>query len=104
MKKYRQSQIKVVKKNKPRKDKNTQRVWVLHIIVFSLNFSTVGRHLIQGDAKINQHKGILTSKFESKDMLFWKRGSAFDSTEDEDLWIPSRLMLFDGTRSPEMSP
>ena len=70
---------------------NTQRVWIMFIIVFSINFLTTERHLILGDAKLNQHKDILTSKFESKDMLLWKRGSAFVSTEDGNLWIPSRL-------------
>ena len=58
-------------------------------------------------AKLNQHiysKGILTSKFGSKDMLLWKRVSAFVSTEDENLWILSRLMWFDGSRPPEMLP
>ena len=81
----------------------THRVWIMYIIVFSLNFLTAERHLILGAAKLNQHiyfKGILTLKFESKDMLLWKRDSAFVSTEDENLWIPSKLMLFDGTRPP----
>ena len=39
------------------------------------------RHLILGTAK----KGILTLKYGSKDMLLWKRGSVFVSTEDENL-------------------
>ena len=68
----------------------------MHIIVFSLNFLTVNelstaRHFIVWAAKQNQHtyfKGILTSKFESKDMLPWKRDSAFVPTEDEKLWVP----------------
>ena len=74
----------------------------MHIIVFSLNFLTAERHLFLGIAKLNQHiyfKGILTSVFESEDMSLWKRGSAFISTEDENLWIPSRLMWFDGIRT-----
>ena len=48
-------------------------------------------HFILWDAKLNQHicfKGILTSKFVSKNMLIWKRGSAFVSTEDRKLLIP----------------
>ena len=65
----------------------------MYIIVFSLNFLTVyeqtpERHFIVQTAMLNQHiyfKGFLTSKFESKDMLIWKRGSAFVSTEDKDL-------------------
>ena len=76
----------------------------MHIIVFSLNFLTSERHLFLGAAKLNLHKGILTSKFASKDMLLWKRGSAFVSTENENLWIHSRLMWFDGPRHPEMVP
>ena len=76
----------------------TQRIWIMYIIVFSLKFLTVNelrteRHLIVQAGKLNQHlyfKGVLTSKFGSKDMLLWKRGSAFVSTEDENLWIPSR--------------
>ena len=67
--------------------------------MFSLNFLTTKKHLILGAAKLNQHKGILTSKFGSKDMLHWKTGSAFVSTEDENMWIPSRLVWFDGTRA-----
>ena len=65
--------------------------------MFSLNFLTVNklskeRHFIVQAAKLNQHihfKGILTSKSGSKDMLLWKRSSAFVSTEDENLWINS---------------
>ena len=56
------------------------------------DFLTAERYLIWGIAKLNQHKGILTSKFGSKDMLLWKRGSAFVPTEDKNQWIPSRLM------------
>ena len=72
--------------------------------MFSLNFLIAERDLILGAAKLNQHKGILTSKFESRDMLLCKRVSDFVSTEDENLWIPSRLMWFDGTEPPERSP
>ena len=70
----------------------------MHVIVFSLNILTAERYLILETAKLNQHKGSLTSKFESNDMLLWKRGSASVSTEDENLWIPSRLMRFGGAR------
>ena len=62
------------------------------------------RNFILWAAKLNQHvyyKGILTSEFESKDMVLWKRSSSFVSTEDENLWIHSRLIWFDGPRSPE---
>ena len=89
-----------------------QGVWIMYIIVFSLNFLTVNelsteRHFIVWAAKLNQHiynKGILTSKFGPKDLLLWKRVSSFVSTEDENLWIPSRLMCFNGPTLPERSP
>ena len=87
----------------------TQRVWIMYIIVFSLNFLTVKelsteRHFIVWAAKINQHicsKGILIPKFESKDMLLWKRGSSFVFTEDENLWIASRPIWFNGSKPSE---
>ena len=41
----------------------------------------------------------MISKFGSKNMLLWKRGS-FVFT-DENLWIASRPIWFDGTRHPE---
>ena len=67
---------------------NSQIVWIMYI-VFSLNFLTVKelsteKHFIVWAAKLNQHryfKGIMTLKFGSKDMLLWKRGSSFVSTE-----------------------
>ena len=81
----------------------------MYTIVFSLNFYTIKelsteRHFIVEAAKLNQHiyfKGILTSKFGSKAMLLWKRGSAFVFTEGENLWIPSRVMWFYQTRPSE---
>ena len=74
-----------------------------------VNFLTVNklsteRHFIVWAAKLNQnvfYKGIMISKFVSKDMLLWKRGSSLVFTEDENLWIASRLVWFDGTRTPE---
>ena len=83
--------------------KNSQRVWNMYIIVFSLKFLTA-EILILSIAKLNKYiyfKGILISKYGSKDMLLWKRGSYFVSTEDENLWYTSRLMCFDGPRPPE---
>ena len=90
------------------KMKNTKRIWIMYIIEFSLNFfdcewDITERHFIVWAAKISQHiyfKGILTSKFET--MLLWKKGTAFVST-DENLWIPYRLMWFDGIRPPKFS-
>ena len=65
--------------------------YVYYCVFF--NFLTVKelstkRHFIVWAAKQNQDiyfKGILTSKFGSKDMLFWKRRSAFVSTENVSL-------------------
>ena len=53
---------------------NSQRVWVMYTIVFSLNSLSVKelsieRYLIVWTANLNQHNGILIPKFESKDML-----------------------------------
>ena len=84
----------------------------MYIIVFSLNFLTVKelsteRHFIVWAAKLNQHvyyKGILTSEFGSKDMVLWKRGSSFVFTEDENLWIASRPILFDRLCPPKRFP
>ena len=69
-------------------------------IMFSLNYLTVKelsieRQFIVWAAKLNQpiyFKSILTPKFGSKYLLLWKRGAAFVSIEDENLWIHSRLM------------
>ena len=68
-------------------------------IVFSFGFLTGEKHLILKTTK----KGVLTLKYGTKDMLLWKRGSDFVSTEDESVWNHSRLTWFDGTRSPEKS-
>ena len=62
-------------------------------IVFSLNVLTVEelsteRQFSVWAAKLNQHvycKGIFTSEFGTKDMVLWKRGFSFVSTEDENL-------------------
>ena len=47
-------------------------------------------------------KGILTLKYGPKDLMLWKRGSAFVSTEDENLWIHCKFMWFESPRPPEM--
>ena len=63
-----------------------------------MNELNTERHLIVQAAKLNQYiyfKGILTSKFESKGVLLWKKGSAFVLIEDENQWILSKLMWFD---------
>ena len=59
------------------------RVWIMYIIVLSLNFLTVNelsteRYFIVWAVKLNLHvyyKGILISEFEPKNMLLWKRDS-----------------------------
>ena len=86
---------------------NSQRVWIMYI-VFSLKFLTVKelntkRHFIVWAAMLIQHvcsKGIMTSKFGSKDMMLW-RGSSFVFTEDETLWIVSIPIWYDRPCPPE---
>ena len=83
---------------------NSQRIWIMYIIVLSLNFLTVNelnteRHFIIRTARHVYYKGIKTSKFGSKDILLRKRSSSLVSTEDENLWIASRLVRFNGTRA-----
>ena len=50
-------------------------------------------------------ENALISKFESKDMLLWRRGFAFGFTENDRLWIQSVLtkIRFDQGRPPEKS-
>ena len=82
------------------------------IVGVFLNFLTVKelsteRHFIVWAAKLNQHvcsKGILFLKFESKNMLLWKRGFAFVFTEDANLWVVSRQIWFHRPRPPEKLP
>ena len=90
---------------------NSESLDSVYYCVFFEFFLTVKelsteRYFIVWAAKLNQHvyykgKGILSSKFGSKDMLLWKRD--FVSTEDENLWISSRLIWFDEPRVPERS-
>ena len=68
------------------------------LIVLSFVFWTGEKHLILGTAK----KGILTLKCGPKDLMFWKRGSVFVSTENESLRIYLRFMWFESPRPPEM--
>ena len=104
--------LKGVQKNKPRKhEKFTESLHYVYYCVFFDFFVCEGpkyrETLIVWAARLNQHiylKGILISKCGSKHMLHWKRDSSFVSTEDENLWIVSRLILFDGSRAPKRSP
>ena len=86
---------------------NSQRVWIMCVTVFSLNFLTMKelsteRLFIVWAAKLNQHvqyKGILISEFESNDIMLWKTDS-FVFTENETLWIASRPISCDSPCPP----
>ena len=95
---------------------NTQIIWILYVIMLSLNCliseegaTTAKRHLIINAAGLIQHRyfeNVLTSKFTSKGMFLWRRSFAFVSTGNEKLWIHSglRKIRFDQERDPEKSP
>ena len=95
---------------------NTQRIWILCVIVLSLNCLTAEegataakRHLIINAARLIQYiyfENALTSKLKSKDMLLWRRGFAFVYTKNERLRIHSRLrkIRYDQGRPTEKSP
>ena len=56
-----------------------------------LNEITTESYFTVQAAKLDQHlyfKGMLTSKFMSKDMILWKRCSMFVPKEDRKLCIP----------------
>ena len=96
--------------------KNIQKVWILYVIVLSLNCLTAEegaaaakRQLIINVAGFNQpiyFENALTSKFKPKDMLLWRRGFAFISTGNERLQINSglRKTRFHQGRPLEKSP
>ena len=81
--------------------KNTQKVWILYVIVLSLNCLTAEegaaaakRQLIINVAGFSQpiyFENSLTLNFKSKYMLLLKRGFAFVSIVGERLWIHSAL-------------
>ncbi|CAO2605683.1 hypothetical protein LEMLEM_LOCUS12556 [Lemmus lemmus] len=87
---------------------NIRRVWIM-FVVFSLKFLTVKelnikRHFTGWAAKLIQHiysKGVLISRFGSREMMLWKGGSSFVFTEDETLWISSIPIWYDRPRPPE---
>ena len=68
---------------------NTQRIWILYVIMLSFNClmpeegaTAVKRHLIINAVGLSQTiylESAMTSNFMSKDMLFW-RSFAFVST------------------------
>lgn len=87
---------------------NSQRVWIMYFVVFSLIFLTVKelsteRHFIIWAARLDQngHLNGMTSGFGSKNMMLWKRVSSFVFTEDETLWIASIPIWYDRPRPPE---
>ena len=95
---------------------NTQRILILYAILFSLNClnaeegaTTAKRYLFINAAELIQDRyfeNTLNSKLKSKCMLLWRRDFAFVSTENERLWIYSRLrkIRFYQGRPPEKSP
>ena len=80
---------------------NTQRILILYAIMLSFNClnaeegATVAkRHLLINAAELIQDRyfeNTLASKLKSKGMLLWRRDFAFVSTENERLWIHSKL-------------
>ena len=73
-------------------------MYIILLIVSSFVSWTGERQLILGTAK----KGILALKYGPNDLMLWKRGSAFLSRENENLWSDSSLMWFGSLRPPEM--
>lgn len=81
---------------------NTQGVWILCVIVLTLNILIADkqmiaakRHCIVKAARLNQSihvKIVLTSKCKSKNVLYWGKDYTFISIGNERLWIYSRLV------------
>ena len=71
---------------------------VCYIVCVGFVYWTGERYLNLGTPK----KGILNLKYGPKDMMFWKRGSVFVSTENESLRVYLRFMWFESPRPPEM--
>ena len=73
----------------------TQRIWILYVIVLSLNCLTseegataTKRHLIINAAGLIQpicFENTVTSKFKLKDTLVWRRYFVFVSTGSESM-------------------
>ena len=95
---------------------NTRRILILFAIMLSLNClnaeegeTAAKRYLLINAAKLIQDRyfeNTLASKLKSKNMLLWRIGFAFVSTENERLWIylELRKVIFDQGRPPEQSP
>ena len=58
--------------------------------------TTAERHwIIEQSSELNQpfyFKDVLTTQWKPGDMIHWERGFALVSTEEEKLWIPSKLI------------
>ena len=96
--------------------RNTQRILILYVIMFSLNLclnteegaTAAKRYLLINAAELIQDRyfeNTLTLSLKSKGMLLWRRDFAFVSTENKRLWIYSelRIITFDQGRLPEKS-
>ena len=77
---------------------NTEKFWILYMLLFSLNYwiaekiTTTNKRNATGLIQIIYFKNTLTQKFKPKDKLLGKRISNFVSTENEKLWISSKLI------------
>ena len=100
--------LKGVNKNKPHKNlirlKFTVNKFKDNTILLTVNELSTDKLFIAWAAKLNQHKGILISKFESNDMLLLIRDSSFVFTENENLWIVSKRIWFERPWPPERLP
>ena len=76
---------------------NTQRILILYAIKLSLNClnamegATAAKRYLYINAAELIHNRYFENILTSKDMLLWRRGFAFVSTENERLWINSEL-------------
>ena len=89
---------------------STEKLWILYAVLLSLNcltaekITTTDKRNAAGLIQFIYFKNALTQKFKPKDKLLGKRISILVSTENENLWILSRLMWFDQARPPETMP
>ena len=78
-------------------DLQGQKLYLMLFVLFFM-YWTGERYLNLGTAK----KGSLNLKHGLKNMMFWRRGSVFASTEDGSLSMCLRSMWFESPRPPEM--
>ena len=88
---------------------STEKLWILYAVLLSLNCLTAEE--ITTDKKkccwnnsIYIFKKCFDTKIYIQGQVTGKRISIFVSTENEKLWIPSRLIWFDEARPPESAP